>query len=57
VTTQKKRILDCLNNQKLSEIITLNPLETYLHVISIGSLDIKVKIRRKKNANNDCSFK
>ncbi|RNA12385.1 DNA cross-link repair 1A, partial [Brachionus plicatilis] len=41
VTREKWNIINCLENDKLIKMVTLNPNETNLHVISMGLLNIK----------------
>ena len=42
VTREKWNVISCLENEKLSKMVTLNSNETNLHVISMGLLNIKV---------------
>lgn len=42
VSREKWNIINCLENEKLTKMVTLNSNETNLHVISMGLLNIKV---------------
>jgi DNA cross-link repair 1A protein len=44
VTREKMKIIECLDNEKLIKRVTLDPKETFLHVLPIGQLNIKVFI-------------
>jgi DNA cross-link repair 1A protein len=41
VKREKKRILDCINDVEISKRLTLDPKETNLHVLPMGSLNMK----------------
>lgn len=43
VTREKLNILTCLEDKKLNKMLTLDPNETNLHVVSMGLLNIKVR--------------
>jgi DNA cross-link repair 1A protein len=41
VKRDKKKIIECLNDNRLKNLITLNPKETNLHVLPMGNVNIK----------------
>jgi len=41
VTTEKKNIIDCLEDEKLSQLITRDPNVPCVHVVQMGKLNVK----------------
>ena len=48
VTRDKMRVIECLENEKLKNMVTLNSNETNLHVLPMGKLNIKVQLVKPK---------
>ena len=44
VTREKKNVLDCLEDAKISSLITLRPREAQVHVLPMAHLKIQVSI-------------
>lgn len=60
VSRDKKNIIDCLEDEKLSNMITKDPSETNLHVVQMGKLninDLKEYAAIHKEYDNVVAFK